>query len=89
MMTQEKETRWLRGRGRGVDAHFLSRASAFEFDDSRHAGEESMVLAEADIETGKKPRPALAHNDGTRLHGFTAVRFHTEVLRIAVAAVSR
>jgi hypothetical protein len=47
-----------------------------------------MVFAESNIETGKKLSPALAHNDGARLYSFTAVRFHTEVLRIAVPAVS-
>src|SRR6185503_13120765 len=85
----ERKTRWLRGRGHGVDADLLSRASAFEFDDSRHAGEESMVFAKADIETGEELGSALAHDDGARLHGFTAVRFHAEVLWIAVPPVSR
>ncbi len=80
--------RWLRGRGRGVHADLLSRASALEFDDPCDAGEESMVLAEADIETGKEFGASLTHNDRARLHGFTAVRFHAEVLRIAVSPVS-
>lgn len=80
--------RWLGSRGRWVDADLLSRASALKFDDSRHAGEESMVFAEADIETGEELRPPLAHDDGARLHGFTAVCFHTEVLWIAVPPIS-
>jgi hypothetical protein len=84
----EKETRWLGGRRHGVDADLLSRASSLEFNDSRHAGEESMVFAEADIEAGEKLCPTLAHDDGACLDGFTAVCFHTEILRIAVPSIS-
>ena len=81
--------RWLGSRGRWVDADLLSRASALKFDDSRHAGEEGVVFAEADIETGKELGPALAHDDGSSFDGFTAVRLHSEVLRITVPPVSR
>lgn len=81
--------RLLRRYGRGVDADLLSRASALEFDDSRHAGEEGVVFAKADIETGKELGPTLAHDDGSSFDGFTAVCLHAEILRIAVPPVSR
>ena len=79
----------LRGGGRGVDADLLSRAPSLELDDTRHAGEEGVVFTKPNIETGEKLRPALPDDDGTGLHGFTAVRFNTKILRIAVTPVSR
>ena len=72
--------RWLGSRGRWVDADLLSRASALEFDDSRHAGEESMVFAEADIETGEELRPPLANDDGSGGNHFSAECFDAEAL---------
>lgn len=80
--------RWLRGCGHGVDADLLARASALEFHDSRHAGEEGVVFAEADIKTREELRPPLTHDDGACFHGLTAVGFHTEVLRVTVPPVS-
>jgi len=85
----EKEVRPLRRRGYGVDADLLSRASALEFDGSRHAGEEGMVFTEADIETGEKLGPALAHDNGPSFDGFTTVCLDSEVLRITIPPVSR
>ncbi len=81
--------RWLGSRGRWVDADLLSRASALKFDDSRHAGEEGVVFAEADVETGEEFGPALAYDDGSSLDGFAAVCFDSQILRIAVSSVSR
>ena len=80
--------RWLSGRGHGVDADLLARASALEFHDSRHAGEEGVVFAEADIKTREELGPSLTHDDGTGFDGLTAIRFDTEILRIAVPPVS-
>ena len=81
--------RWLGSRGHWVDADLLSRASALEFDGSRHAGEEGMVFTEADVETREELGAALAHDDGTSLDGFAAVRFDSQILRIAVSSVAR
>jgi hypothetical protein len=55
----------------------LSRASSLKLDDTRHAGEEGVVFAEADIETGEELRPALSNDNGACLHGFTTVGFDT------------
>ena len=81
--------RWLGSRGHWVDADLLSRASALEFDGSRHAGEEGVVFAETDVETGEELGPPLAHDDGSSLDGFAAIRFDSQILRIAVSSVSR
>src|SRR5688500_2398383 len=87
VMTQEK-CAMLRGRGHGVDADLLARASALEFYDSRHAGEEGVVFAEADIKTREELRPPLTHDDRACFHGLAAVGFHPKILRVAVPPVS-
>ena len=84
-----KEMRWLGSRGQWVNADLLSRASALELNGSGHAGEEGMVFAETDVETGEKLGPALAHDDGPSLDGFAAIRFDSQILRIAVSSISR
>jgi hypothetical protein len=86
-MTQ-KNGAMLRGRGHGVDADLLARASALEFHDSRHAGEEGVVFAEADIKPREELRPPLTHDDGGFFNGLSTVRFNTELFMVAVPPVS-
>jgi len=59
-----------------------------EFDFAVDQGEERVIAAAADIETGVELRAALANDDRSCSHNLTAVCLDATVLRIAVSAVS-
>jgi hypothetical protein len=52
-------------------------------------GEERVIAAATNVETGVELRAALANDDRSRSHNLTAVCLDATVLRIAVSAVSR
>src|SRR5215831_17991722 len=52
-------------------------------------GEKRVIRTDPDIEARRELRPALSDDDRTGLNHLPAVRFHAQILRIAVAAVPR
>src|SRR5580658_2406566 len=60
-----------------------------KFDFAVDQGEERVIPAATDVETGVELRAALAKDDRSRPHHLPAVRLHATVLRIAVSAVPR
>jgi hypothetical protein len=50
--------------------------------------EERIVLAEADIQTGREPPTALPHEDRSTGHDIAVVALDAQALRVAVAAVA-
>src|SRR5262245_32519835 len=77
----------LRGFGGGRhDVH--AAAVLVELDRAIDECEERPIAAGAHIDAGKKPRPALAHQDAAGGDALAAVSFHAETFADAVAAVA-
>src|SRR6185436_4861008 len=73
----------------GLDAdEFAEAATVAVHDDSRHLGEERVVLAPADVEARFDDRAALPNQDGAAGDVLASVGLHAESLGIAVPAVS-
>src|SRR5512143_3546048 len=62
---------------------------ALELHHAGNLGEKRVVTSLADVHARMNPRPMLTHDDRTRIHLLAVKPLHTEVLRVAVSAVSR
>jgi len=72
--------RWER-----IDVH--AAAASIESDVSVYQRENGVIAAETDISSGKKLRPALAHDDIASQNHLAAKSFYAEPFADAVAAV--
>jgi len=63
-------------------------AVVFKTHAARDLREESVVLAEADVDARRETATALAHQNRSTGHDVAVVALHAEALRIAVAAVA-
>jgi len=59
----------------------------FEADAAGRRGEQRIVLAESDVETGSEPPSPLAHEDGAPRDEVAVETLDTEALRLAVTSV--
>src|SRR5439155_24963602 len=64
------------------------RAVVFELHAAGDLREDRVVLAEARVEPGTEPAPALADDDRAAGDEVAVVRLHAEPLRVGVAAVA-
>src|SRR5258706_830020 len=71
-----------------IDGSFSCRALDCKLDGAWDQGKQSMVLADADIDTRMHLRAALAHDDAARINQFAAVGFDAEALGVRIAAVA-
>ena len=60
-----------------------------EFDDALDLGEQGVIRAHADVETGVPGRAALTRNDVAGNHDFPAERLDAEALTLGIATVAR
>src|SRR5262245_42609971 len=72
----------------GVDADPLACAPTFKLHHSLNKSEESVILAQADVETRKELRSPLTDDDRPSLDCFPAVSLDSEILGIAIPPVS-
>src|SRR5258708_37295181 len=73
----------------GLDHHKLSHRSLVEeLDASRDLGEESVVFAASDVQSGLHPCAALADDDRAACHHVPAESLKAKPLRVRVAPVS-
>ena len=73
----------------GVDRHFLAvTPHTLEFDDAVDQGEQSIILAAADIVARVDVGAVLTVDDVTGTHSFTAEFFTAESLTVRITAVS-
>ena len=82
-MKGESEFGWDR-----IHADFPSGAPTFELHHAGHPREQSVILAEIDIEPGEKLGAALADNDAAGLDGFTAIGLHAQILGITIPTIT-
>jgi hypothetical protein len=59
-----------------------------EFDDALDLGEQGVIRAHADVETGVPGRAALTRNDVAGNHALAAERLDAEALAFGVASVA-
>ena len=71
-----------------MDADPLACAPTFKLHHSLNKSEESVILAQAYVETRKEFCSPLTDDYGPSLDGFPAIGFDSEKLRIAVSPVS-
>ena len=73
----------------GLDHHKLAhRSFVEEFDASRDLGEESVVFAASNVQTGLNPRAALADDDGAAGDQLSAESLKAKPLCVRVAPIS-
>src|SRR5207248_8723622 len=73
----------------GLDGHVLAQAAAiFEADDAADLGEQRIVFAATDVQTGLNAGAALAHDDGAAGHELSAEGLHAQPLRVAIPTIS-
>ena len=92
---EDHEVRPAAGRAEGEllcgrdDVDVLPAATAvLERDDAFHLGEEGVVLAPTDVQSGPEPPPALTDEDRSAGDEVAVEPFDAQPLRIAVAAVA-
>jgi hypothetical protein len=78
---------WLCG-GNDADGSFPVRALDCELDSAWDECEQSVIFADADVDTGMNLRAALANDNAARIDHFAAVSFYAQTLRVRVATVA-
>ena len=71
------------------DAHVARITAAMEADAAGDPGEERIVGAETDIDSGPEPRPPLADEDAAAGDELTVEALHPEHLGVRIATVAR
>src|SRR5215831_2391567 len=85
---EKGKNRGLGTRRGGIDADLLACAPTFKLHHSLNKSEESVILAQAHVETRKEFCSSLTDDDGPGLDGFPTIGFDSEILRITVSPVS-
>ena len=79
----------LRFHSLGLDHHKLPHRSLVEeLDAPRDLGEEGVVLAASNIQSGLHPRAALADDDRAARHQLSAESLKAKPLRVRIAPIS-